>query len=429
MSLILENATLVEIEPARVRRGTLVIDPTTGRISQVLDAGAPVPTGERLDCRGAVVMPGWVCAHTHLYSALARGMPVPAEAPQNFLQILERVWWKLDRALDAETIELSVLVGALEAARSGTTTLIDHHASPAFIDGSLDVVADALDRVGLRGLVCYEVSDRGGEAEARAGVAENDRFLSSLPRRGGRVRGLVGAHAAFTIGASTADRLAEVSHRHAAGLHIHVAEDALDARKDQRPVVAWLAERGLLDERTLLAHCVHVTDEEVDLIRSAGAHVAHNPRSNANNAVGYSRPGRFGDRLLIGTDGIGADMPAEALFAFFAARDHAHAFDVLGALARNQRFAGTLLGERLGSLEPGAPADLVVVDYPTPTPMDESNLFGHLLFGGPDRVVRHVLCDGRFVLRDRRHPSLDEAQILERARRAADRLWRTMKEG
>ncbi len=307
MRLALINATLLEFSPARVRRGTVVIE--RGKIAAL--GGAPPPDADVIDCAGQVVMPGFVCAHTHLYSSLARGMPPPRQAPQNFRQILERVWWKLDRALDAEAVEVSALVGAVDAARAGVSTLFDHHASPGCADGSLDLIGRALGEVGLRGVLCYETSERGGADAARAGVRENDRFLTRLAaERPPLLRGMVGAHAAFTVGDRTAEALADVAMRHATGVHIHVAEDASDALKDEISTVTWLKRRNLLGPRALIAHAVHVADDDAARLVETGAHVAHNPRSNGNNAVGYARPGRFGAQLLLGTDGIGADVRA-----------------------------------------------------------------------------------------------------------------------
>jgi putative selenium metabolism protein SsnA len=417
--IALVDATLVELLPARVRRGTVVVE--EDRIVEV--TGAAPPGALALDCAGLVVMPGFACAHTHLYSALARGMPPPSVTPTSFAEILERVWWKLDRALDTEAVEISILVGALEALRAGTTSLIDHHASPAFIDGSLDVVGSALERVGMRGVVCYEVSERGGPDETRAGIRENDRLLARLraaPRP--LLRGLVGAHAAFTIGNATAEALADVAARHESGVHIHVAEDAIDARKEGLSTVAWLAERGLLGTRALLAHCVHASDDDVARILAAGAHVAHNARSNANNAVGYARPGRFGGRLLLGTDGISGDMRAEAFAAFLAARDHRHVLDVVAALERNRAFVTAQFGHT-AALEPGGVADLIVLDYRSPTPLLADNAAGHLLFGLPAATVRHAIVGGRLVLQDGRSTTIDEDALYARAREVAARLW------
>ncbi|MDB4970364.1 MAG: Amidohydrolase [Myxococcales bacterium] len=371
-----------------------------------------------------LTLPGFVCAHTHLYSALARGMPQPPAPPRSFVEILEKVWWKLDRALDAETVELSALVGACEAARAGCTTIIDHHASPgargSAVDGSLDLVAAAIARVGLRAVVCYEVTDRNGPDEARAGVRENDRFLQRVRSEPPRlVRAMVGAHAAFTLSDGTAEAIAEVAARHRAGVHIHVAEDAVDAHKDGRSTVEWLDARGLLDARSLLAHCVHVSDADAARIAAAGAHVVHNARSNANNAVGYARPGRFGAQLLLGTDGIDADMRGEAQFAFFAARDHGDAFDVGAALARGRRFAAGLFDAE--SLD-----DTITLEYRSPTPLSDGNLGGHLLFGLRAAQVRGVTVDGQTVMHDGALVNVDEERIYARARELAAKLWARM---
>ncbi len=245
------------------------------------------------------VTPGLVCAHHHLYSTLARGMPAPRRTPTTFVEILEQVWWRLDRALDLDLIRSSAMLGAVEALESGTTAIVDHHSSPNSIEGSLDVIADACAEVGVRVSCCYEVTDRNGLAGARAGLAENERYL----RGGGR--GLVGAHACFTMGDDTLDAVCGLADDLGSGVHIHVAEDTVDIEAGER-----------LDSRTddgwLLAHAVHLTE------RLPGT-IAHNPRSNLNNAVGYGRPSRFSavdQRVALGTDGIGADMLEEFRLAF-----------------------------------------------------------------------------------------------------------------
>ncbi len=419
--LVLSNALTVGGFPARVRSAAVVID--NGVITEL--ASAPPDGAEVIDCSGRLVLPGFVCAHTHLYSSLARGMPAPHEAPLNFMQILERVWWKLDRALDAESLDASAQVGALEALKSGTTTLIDHHASPGFIDGSLDVVAGALEKVGARGVLCYEVSDRGGATEATAGVRENDRFLAACKSRP-LLRGMVGAHAAFTLSDKSAEQIAAVAQRHSVGVHIHLAEDSIDAKKEGEPTVQWLLKRGLVGPRSLFAHAVHVDDADARRIVDAGAHVVHNPRSNLNNRVGYARPSRFGAQLLLGTDGIGADMRAEAQAGFLAAREFGDSFDAAAALERNRGFAAFLFDSGLGRLEAGAPADLAVLDYRSPTPLDGGNFSGHLLFGLPGAPVRHVLVGGELVVRDGVSTRVDEEALYAKARQEAARLWKKM---
>ena len=447
---VLAGGTLVELSGRRVRRADLVIE--GGLITAVVEAGTAQSVGaqvssvpeaaEVIDCRGCLVMPGLVVGHTHLYSALAVGMPPPALAPSSFPEILERVWWKLDRALDDDTVALSALAGAAAAARAGVTTLFDHHASPQAIAGSLDRVGSACETVGIRGVLCYEVSDRGGLAEAKRGLAENDRFLSLLARDTAGpytashppghplLRGLVGAHAGFTIGHDTAVALADLATRHQTGVHIHVAEDACDARHvvpaREVSIVEWLDSYRLLAPRSLLAHAVHVDDAGAQRIAESGAFVAHNPRSNMNNAVGYARPSRFGEEVVLGTDGIGADLFAEAQAAFFAAREHHHAFDPLAALARAQSMAAASFDAGLGRLEPGCPADLTILAYDPPAPLDEHNLLGHFIFGMSAACVRDTIVAGRDVLRDRKLVNLDEAELAAKSRAGASRLWKKM---
>ncbi len=216
--------------------GTVVValDPPEVLMCDVVLAGERVvalgtaPSGvRRHDCRGTLVVPGNVCAHHHLYSALSRGMPFGLSAPRNFTEILQRVWWRLDRALDEASVRASALRGGLDALLAGTTTIVDHHASPNFIDGSLDVIADALAELGVRSVLCYEVTDRDGPERAAAGVAENRRFLAH-PRR--LARGMMGAHASFTLSDETLAACADAARAAGAGVHIHVAEDAADQR-------------------------------------------------------------------------------------------------------------------------------------------------------------------------------------------------------
>ncbi|MDH3706544.1 MAG: amidohydrolase family protein [Acidimicrobiia bacterium] len=246
--------------------------------------------------------PGLVCAHHHLYSALARGMPAPPRTPTNFAEILELVWWRLDTALDLDLIHWSAKLGALEALERGCTAIIDHHESPSAIDGSLSVIADACAEVGVRVSCAYGVTDRHGPDGAAAGLAENDRFLAL----GGR--GMVGVHAAFTCTDDTLAAAAELARRHEVGVHIHVAEGPGDADAPAR-----LA--GLTGDDWLLIHGVHLADDH-----GLAGTIVHNPRSNMNNSVGYARPARFTNPVALGTDGIGADMLDEFRLAYVSQR-------------------------------------------------------------------------------------------------------------
>ena len=254
---------------------------------------------------------GLVCAHHHLYSALARGMPAPPKNPENFLEVLENVWWRLDVALDLEMIEWSAKLGALEALEAGTTAIIDHHESPNAIAGSLSVIADAVNEVGVRINTCYGITDRHGDDGAQRGLAENDRFLRECaalddPMR----RGMVGVHAAFTVSDQHLDEAARLAEQHGVGVHIHVAEGTDDIDAAQR-----LAESARDD--WLLVHGVHLPDHHE--LRGT---IVHNPRSNMNNSVGYADPARFTNPVVLGTDGIGADMLAEFQLAYMKHRDH-----------------------------------------------------------------------------------------------------------
>jgi putative selenium metabolism protein SsnA len=396
-----------------------------GRIAA---AGGGTAAGARRDCAGCLILPGNVCGHTHLYSALARGMPYRLPPPANFTQILQRVWWRLDRALDEESIRHSALAGGMAALLAGTTTLIDHHASPNAIDGSLDVIADALESLGLRSVLCYEVSDRDGPERAQAGVRENQRFLAG---RRALTRGLFGAHASFTLSDDTLGACIDGARRAETGLHIHVAEDAADRRDAMArfgmPVVARLARAGGLEPGAILAHCIHLDDHEIAMLVASAAAVAHNPTSNMNNSVGHTPVGRLGDRVVIGTDGIGADMFGESKTAYFRARDEDVFLPItwpLERMAAGARLAGRIFGEpALGTIEPGAPADLVVLEYPAPTPLDEGNLAGHWAFGLHAAHVRDVLVAGELVVADRRLVKVDQDRLVAEAARAARRLW------
>jgi putative selenium metabolism protein SsnA len=425
MSLTLAGGVVVTaLDPPGVAEADVSVEG-----NRVAAIGSLPWSGPVLDCTGCLVVPGNVCAHTHLYSALARGMPYRLEPPGNFVEILRRVWWRLDRALDEESVRASALVGGMEALLAGTTTVIDHHASPNAISGSLDVIADVLQELGLRSVLCYEVTDRDGPDRAAAGVEENRSFLRSARRP--LARGMVGAHASFTLSAETLAACVDLARETGAGIHIHVAEDEADQRNSRArfgtPVVERLAAAGALQEDSLLAHCVHVDPAEVAAIRAVGATVAHNPRSNMNNGVGRAPLWAFGDDLALGTDGIGSDMFAESQVALWRARDDR--LDTppgwpLRPLARGASFAGELFGEpALGRIEPGAPADLVILDQNPPTPFTAESLAGHWAFGLSSRWVRDVMVGGDVVVRDRRLVRMEAAELAAKASATASRLW------
>lgn len=331
--------------------------------------------------------PGMVCAHHHLYSALARGMPAPPRQPTRFLEILEQVWWRLDVALDEEMIRWSAMLGAMEALQSGTTCIVDHHESPSCIDGSLSVIAEACAAVGVRTNLSYGVTDRHGADGARRGLAENERFL----RSGGR--GMVGIHAAFTCSDETLAGAAGLAADLGVGVHVHVAEGVDDLDAGARL-------ETLARDDWWLVHCVH-------LDRDLPGTIAHNPRSNMNNAVGYARPAARPNRIVLGTDGIGADMLEEARLAYVRLResDVTASPDTVWEWLANGR-----------ALFPEAAADVVTWSYP------DADSAWHVAFTPGVRALHVTLADGREVVRDGRPVLVDEAEVRAKAAEQARRL-------
>jgi putative selenium metabolism protein SsnA len=431
MNLVLANATLVRsLQPPVVAAGDVEV--SGDRIVAVGSSLDPEERAQRLDCAGCLVVPGNVCAHTHAYSALARGMPYRLPPPTSFLEILQRVWWRLDRALDLASIRASGLVAAREALLAGTTTLVDHHASPNAIAGSLDVLAEAFEEAGVRSVLSYEVTDRDGAERADAGLEENRSFLCRVSDgRWPLARGMVGAHASFTLSDQTLAACVALADESRAGIHVHLAEDQVDqsdaeARTGLR-ATRRLAAAGALTDAALVAHAIHLNPAEAELLRASGVTVAHNPRSNMNNGVGRAPLGWFGRRVALGTDGIGADMFEESRTAYLRLREER--LDTLDGwplapLAEGSALAGRLFGEPLlGRIEVGAPADLAVLDYAAPTPVTGASLASHWIFGLSAASVRDVLVGGEVVVRERKLTRADETQLLLEAREQTTRLW------
>lgn len=425
MSLVLAGGTVVSsLDPPAVSNADVVVH--GGR---VLSVGVSAWEAERIDCTGCVVIPGNVCAHHHLYASLARGMPNLLDPPESFVEVLQRVWWRLDRALDPDSVWLSAWSGGADALLSGTTTIVDHHASPESIEGSLEQVGSALERLGTRSVLCYEVTDRDGRDRALAGLEEHRRFAKG---RGPLSTPMVGAHASFSLSEETLTACVRLAEELGTGIHVHAAEDPADERDSttrfRRRVIHRLADAGALTDRSLLAHCVHVDEREAGLIRAAGAWVAHNPRSNMINRVGRAPLGKLGTNVALGTDGVDGDLFAESKAGYLRAREDDPTVEpawALERLAASSRFAAAMTGEPLlGWIEPGAPADLVVLAYDPPTPLAAENLAAHWVFGMSRVHVRDVLVAGEVVVREGRLTQSDESDLRARSREVADALWR-----
>jgi putative selenium metabolism protein SsnA len=427
--MILTNARILTFDSANrvIDSGSVDIRPN-GTIASVL-SGQIARGRNVIDAKGMLLMPALINCHTHLYSTLARGISLSAPAPQNFPAILEKLWWRLDRALNPDDVYWSALVGLLDSARCGVGTLVDHHSSPNACAGSLDRIAQAFHEVGLRGVLCYETSDRNGAASAKAAIAENVRFLERVQKQPDPLLSAsFGLHAAFTLSDRTLRQCVEANQSLRAGFHVHVAEDRSDAGAVRR-----LSDAGILDERTIAAHCIHITASEMNRLVRQQVNVVHNPQSNCNNAVGIQRLLELmeqGALVGLGSDGYSPRMWDEFKTAFhlqkLRSRDPRVAYSEAYAAAflNNRRIAKKAWGLDIGRIERDAKADLVLIDYFPPTPIHEDNLFGHLLFGIANAPVNALIVNGGHVVRGGKIVNVDEAAIAAKATAQARSLWR-----
>ena len=455
--LLVSHAMLVTMGTSQqiVQDGALLL--RGGRIADLggtAELRARYPTASVLDAGGKIALPGMICAHTHFYGAFARGMALPGEPAANFVQILQKLWWRLDKALTLDDVYYSALVCLCDAIRHGTTTLIDHHASPNAIDGSLDAIAQAVQQSGLRASLCYEITDRDGPERAVACLRENERFIrkvlssqSAVPSPDSGLRtehwltGTVGLHASLTLADETLEWAVGLARDLGVGCHIHVAEDKADQKdslkKSGLRVVERLAKAGVLGPRSIAAHCVHIDAYEMDILRQTGTWVVHNPRSNMNNAVGTAPvPAllRRGIGVGLGNDGFSNDMFQELKVAYLLPKQASGdprtmpADDVLRlAVTNNAALAAAIFAagtpSPFGTLAVGAHADVILLDYVPPTPLTAANFPWHLVFGIAGSHVDTTIVGGRVLMRGRQLLTLDEAAIAARARVLAQRLW------
>ena len=441
--MLITNATLITWEdPNQVLedhavyvQGDLIAD-----IGPSSELETRYPDAERLDAGGQYVMPGNICAHTHFYGAYARGLAIPGPAPKDFTDILQKLWWPLDKSLTYEDVRNSALVMLVDAIKHGTTTLIDHHASPNAIDGSLDVIAEAVEQSGARAVLCYEVTDRDGPEKARAGIDENVRFIkkqAAAKSPHSRIAASFGLHASLTLSKATLEACREAAPE-GSGFHIHAAEhesDQFDSlAKSGLRVVDRLHRRGILGPHTIVAHAVHVDAREVNLLAETGAWVTHQPRSNMNNGVGVAEVEsqmRAGVGVCLGTDGFSSTMWEEWKTAYLLQkvwnRDprRMSALDVARmAIYNNAWLAGSFFpAAPLGILVIGAYADLIFVDYHPHTPLTVENLPWQIIFGFHESMVTTTIVAGKVLMQDRQLLTLDEAEIADTARKAAPAVW------
>lgn len=441
--MIIINGKLITWgEPNRILEGQAlrVSNEHIAEIGPQAELLAQYPREERLDAAGQYVMPGNICAHTHFYGAFARGLAIPGSAPKDFPEILQKLWWPLDKSLTPVDVRFSTLVMLVDAIKHGTTTLIDHHASPNAIDGSLDVIAEAVEESGARAVLCYEVTDRDGDQKARAGIRENLRFIERTQKEKvaqGRVAATFGLHASLTLSEETLTACREAVPGET-GFHIHVAEHEADEydslAKSGLRIVDRLEKHGILGPKTIVAHAVHVDAREISLLAQSGTWVSHQPRSNMNNGVGVAQVEslmRAGVDVCLGTDGFSHTMWEEWKTAYLLQkvwhRDprRMSGMDVARMAAyNNARLAEVFFpGGPLGVLAPGALADIIFVDYHPQTPLIAENLPWHIVFGFHESMVTTTIVAGKVLMQDSQLLNLDEEAIAARARQLAPKVW------
>jgi cytosine/adenosine deaminase-related metal-dependent hydrolase len=425
MTLYLKDSIFLDWQSLEIKRTHLAVEEGSQNGISFLKAIPPedtMATEDRvIDCADKLVTKSFGCGHHHIYSTLARGMPAPRKTPTNFTEVLQYVWWHIDKRLDLEMIEASALASAVYCAKNGVTFVIDHHASPMAIKDSLSTIARAFDRVGIAHMLCYEISDRDGQGPREEGLAETAAFLA----RG--YQGHVGLHASFTVGDELLQEAIALAKKHDTGLHIHVAEDRADQEdaltKYGKRVVERLADAGALElSKSILGHCIHLSDHEKELLRRSGVWVAQNVESNQNNNVGLTGYAAITDNVMLGTDGMHCDMLRSAKAAFLAGQDT----EGIGFDGLYRRFRDVHRYTR----EFGASGDdennLVVLDYDAPTEVTADNFLGHFVYGLDARHVETVICKGRVIVEDRCMTTVDEAEVLTYAREMGKKLWDKM---
>ncbi len=420
MPLLLKNATFIDWQSLNFTSRNILVFENDPEIKFVEDDYSMPLNTQTLDCKGRFVTKSFGVGHHHVYSALSRGMGAPKKNPANFHEILKYVWWTLDKCLDEKMIESSALVTAMECAKTGSTFVIDHHASPHAVKGSLEIIAAAFEKVGLSHLLCYEISDRDKSLIAKEGLQETEQYLKSR-------QGLVGLHASFTVGDDTLIAAVDLMNRYDSGIHIHVAEDIYDQemciRKHGKRVIKRLKQSGTLDSgKTILAHCLHLDEDEKEIIRESGCTVVQNCESNLNNNVGYFNGHDLGERIMLGTDGMHSDMLQSAKSSFFVGQR----YDNINYKTAYKRFRYIHHYLSENGFSGDGDNNLVVLDYNSPTPIDKDNFFGHFLFGITSNHVNDVISNGRLIVKDRKILTVNEEEILKESHVQARRLWEKM---
>ncbi len=393
---------------------------------------------EFIDAKNNIIMPGNINSHMHIYSAFARGMAIEGEQPKNFLEILDKLWWKIDRNLTLEGVKYSALTTYIECIKNGTTTIFDHHASQGAVTNSLFNIEEASKELNVRSCLCYEVSDRDGNRIMEQGIKENVDFIKHCNNaRDDMTKAMFGLHASFTLSDSTLHKCREATEGLNTGFHIHVAEaldDQIDCiNKYHKRVVERLRDFDILGNKTIAVHCTHISDEEMDIIKEENTMIVHNPESNMGNAVGCAETIKMMDKGILmglGTDGYTSDM-YESMKVSNIIHKHNLKEPRVGFMQtykmmyqNNRKIASKYFEKPIGILKKDAYADIIIIEYNPLTPMNKDNYFGHILFGVTGKSVITTIINGKVVMKNRELISVDEKEIYEKSRMAAEKLWR-----
>ncbi len=416
--------------------GAVALDGSTiADVGTTEELKAKYADAEFIDAKGGVIMPGLINTHNHIYSTFARGLSIEGYNPQNFYDVLDGWWWTIDRNLNNEDNRYSALVTYVDCIKNGVTTIFDHHASFGEIENSLFTIAEAAKELGIRSSLCYEVSDRDGEDKMKASVKENIDFIKAAhDDDSGMLHGMLGLHASFTVSDDTLDYCNSLKPDYA-GYHVHVAEGISDVydslAKYNKRVVNRFFDHDILGPNTLAVHCIHINGQEIDILKDTDTMVIHNPESNMGNAVGCPPvPQLYAKGILLGlgTDGYTNDM-LESYKVGNILHKHSNC-DANAAWAEipdmlfknNAKIAERAFGRKIGSLEKGASADVIVTDYIPDTPMHADNLNSHILFGMNGRSVVTTVANGKVLMKDRELLGIDEEAIMAKSRECAKKL-------
>ena len=437
--LLIGNGRLITRDPALpyLADGAVAVEgERVKEVGTLADLKAKYPEARFVDAKGGVIMPGLINAHTHIYSGLARGLAIDGNNPTNFLEVLEGTWWNIDRHLTLDGTRASAYATVLDCIRDGVTTIFDHHASFREIPGSLFAIKDVCRELGMRACLCYEVSERDGAEKTDQAIRENADFARwAGDNDDDMIRAMFGGHALFTISDKTFEKMVEANNG-MTGFHIHVAEgmnDVYDSLRNYgcRPVNRLLY-NGILGDKTLLGHCIHISPAEMDIIRETGTMVVNNPESNMGNAVGCSpvlQMFQKGITVGMGTDAYTHDM-LESLKVFLIIQRHNACHpnvawcEAMDMLFRNNAAIGAKYFKKpLGVLKPGAAADVIVMDYKPFTPFDHENIDGHMLFGMMGKNCRTTIINGRVLYQDREFVGIDEEKLNAWTLERSKKLW------